>query len=182
MKRFLGIFAILLLLVLSGCSKEDDSPVPTASLAAVDSGAVQDLSLADLATDPAVYEDRPVQLTGRYGALPLPPCDQVLHLSPATWVLSDAGVIVRVAGLENIVDLAPDELTMTVSGFWRRWDGPIGCGDAAVASTIWHLEAERIVSPNPLSRATLTPFGLAEITPATGAVSSPTAWNNTVFL
>ncbi len=82
------------------------------------------------------------------------------YLSPATWGLSDAGVVVRVTGLEPVLkSLASEGLTVMVEGRWRRWDGPIGCGNTAVESTVFFLQAVQILYPNPLARATFTPLG-----------------------
>lgn len=160
MKKFWVLAVFVLLLVMTGCRKDEVTPPTTITPNNAISRALTAVDLTVLATNPESYENQRIQITGRYGLLPKPSCNAVLHLSPSTWVLGDAGVIIRAAGLEEIVlPLAPDNLTLQVTGRWLQWEGPIGCGDAAVTSTIWYLEADRILQPNPLSRATLTPFG-----------------------
>lgn len=159
MKKLWVLAGMALLLGITGCRKEEVTPVTTVT-SDFTSKSVLVLDLTDLATDPASYENMLVQVTGQYSQLPAPSCSAVSHLPPATWVLGKAGVIVRAAGLEDIIlPLAPDDLTVQVMGRWQRWDGLVGCGDTAVTSTIWYLQAERIVDPNPISRATLTPLG-----------------------
>jgi hypothetical protein len=39
---------------------------------------------------------------------------------------------------------------MTVEGYWRLYEGPLGCGKNAPRAAIWYLEVLRIVEPNPL--------------------------------
>jgi hypothetical protein len=46
---------------------------------------------------------------------------------------------------------------MTVEGRWRRWEGLVGCGKAAVTREVWYLDVARILSPSPLVQVTLTP-------------------------
>ncbi len=159
MKKVWLVFPVALLLALTGCGKDDGATLPSpASLTAEAMGTA--VPLLDLATDPAAYEDRWIQVSGRYALLPIPPCDAAVHLPPATWSLIDDGVVVRMAGLENVLrPLASDGQTVAVEGSWRRWEGPVGCGNAAFPSTVWYLQVRGILSPNPLVRATFTPVG-----------------------
>jgi hypothetical protein len=60
--------------------------------------------------------------------------------------------------------LIPDGLTMTVTGHWRHWRGPVGCGKRATLSDVWYLAVDRILSPSPLARVTLTPANASEPT------------------
>jgi hypothetical protein len=157
MKRILFFLSVALLAVLAACGQgpAPSRDVPTGTPALID--------LDELARDPAAYEGHWVRVSGQYGELPLPLCDGVLHLSPATWGLSEGGVVLRVAGLEGVLNrLAMDGLQMTVEGQWQRWEGPIGCGRSAVQSVVWYLRARQILAPNPLVAATLTPRGFVE--------------------
>ncbi len=175
-KPWLGV-TFLLVLAISGCSKDDATPSKTATATWAGAGAVARPLLLELAASPASFENVRVRVTGRYGVIPAPVCSGVLRLPPSTWALTDAGVVTRAAGLETVVlPLAPDELTMEVEGFWRRWEGLVGCGNSAVASTVWYLEVQRILSPNPIERATLTPLGWvgASETPESGTLVHPT--------
>jgi len=162
-KKIWLVTGSLLLLLLAGCGKKDAGSLPAVPTTPVATGDMT-LQLEELVTDPGAFEGRLVQVSGRYSVLPVPPCDSALYLPPTTWSLGDGGVIVRVAGLQSMLGaLASDGLAMTVEGRWERWDGWIGCGDAAVSSTIWYLQAVRILSPNPLVRATFTPPGGAPV-------------------
>lgn len=147
---------IVLLLLLAACRGRDQAGELTATAPAE----VPLLALDTLAGKPENYEGQRVQVEGHFAVLPRPACSALVHFSPATWALSDDGVVIRVAGLERIVGpLALDDVRMRVEGRWQRWVGLYGCGDFAVESTIWYLQAERVVEPNPLTRATLTPPG-----------------------
>ena len=150
------LFLMVLTLALVSCDGGEETPTP-------DSAGISPpnrLELAELARNPASYEGQRVEVSGSYGILPAPPCNAALFLSPATWSFSDGGVVIRAAGMEDILtSLAPDGLTLLAGGLWQRWEGPIGCGDAAVTSTIWYLQIDQIISPNPISRSTLTPIG-----------------------
>lgn len=171
MKKIWLVTGSLLLLLLAGCGEKDAGSLPAVPTTPVAAGDMT-LQLEELVTDPVAFEGKLVQVSGRYSVLPMPPCDSALYLPPATWLLGDGGVIVRMAGLQGILEaLASDGLAMTVEGRWERWDGWIGCGDAAVSSTIWYLQAMRILSPNPLVRATFTPLGGAPV--PTGEAPGP---------
>ena len=174
-KTSIGV-GIFLLFALAACGKKEPTPTPEITPSVTVSSNVMLLQVAELAADPEAYEKQRVQTTGRYSVLPTPACDAELFLSPSTWVLSDAGVFVRAGGLEPILNpLAQDEMTLQVEGRWQRWEGLVGCGQAAVESTIWYLQAERIISPNPLSRATLTPStGISGTTGVTVTSTAPT--------
>jgi hypothetical protein len=39
---------------------------------------------------------------------------------------------------------------LTVTGIWRVYEGPVGCGKEPPDGTVWYLEVDRIVEPNPL--------------------------------
>lgn len=180
--RTLILTALITAAVLRGCGDGGGALAPGGSATAASAPAV--VQLPDLASDPGAFEGQRVQISGQYSSLPVPSCGAALHLSPATWALTESGVLVPAAGLEKVLQaLAVEGLTITVEGRWQRWEGPVGCGNAAVASTTWHLQAERIVSPNPLLRATFTPLGATSpllafpstsATPA-GAISLPVA-------
>ena len=165
-KRAWLVSGILLVCILVGCrNQEFASPIPTEPATV--------LQLVELAADPDENEKKFVQVGGRYGQLPVPPCDEALHLPPASWSLSDGGVVVRAAGLENIVrSLAQDGGILIVEGRWMRWHGLVGCGNSAVSSTIWYLDVMRILSPNPLMLVSTSP---SSAMPDSGLDLSPTA-------
>ena len=161
--RKIGLLLAVLVVALAACSKEEEL-TPTATVAGTPAATELPLQPADLLADPAAHEGQPVQISGRYSRLPAPFCNGVLYLSPATWALSDSGMVIQAAGLEELLEpLVPDGLTMTVDGRWEVWVGPLGCGEGAVISQVWYLHANRVLFPNPLSRATLTPLGVDTI-------------------
>lgn len=158
MKKAFPVLVGLFLLLMSGCSQDDDqTATPTATPGPVATHVA--MSLTDLATDPTGHAGRRVLVSGRFAQLPVPVCNGTIHVPPTSWALSDQGIIIQAAGLEEMIfPLAPNDLTMLVAGNWKSWTGLIGCGNAAIESTIWFLDADRIAFPNPLSKATLTPY------------------------
>lgn len=175
MVRKRRLLVLLLFLALASCAREDgDTPVPAPSLTPLPAGTV--VQLDQLISSPQNYEGQLVRVSGQFSVLPQPLCNGLVRFSPATWALSAQGVSIRAAGMEEVLlNLVPDNLTLIVDGHWRRWEGLIGCGNAAVKSTVWYLELVRILSPNPLVRLTLTPFGSPPPLPETPiALVSPT--------
>ncbi len=173
-KRVWLLLPLLLVFMLPGCDQDDSTGLSSrASLTARALGT--EVELIDLATDPIAYEDQWILARGQYGLLPIPPCDAAVHLPPATWSLIANGVVVRMAGMENVLrPLVLDGQVVVAEGYWRRWDGPVGCGAAAFPSTVWYLQVKRILDPNPLVRATSTPGGAAAID-ASSSSGLPTA-------
>lgn len=151
--------------LLSACAPETTlTPTPFLPTTTVtpNIGAASPLTvpLTDLVENPAAYEGARLQLNGRYRQLPLLVCEAVTYRSPATWGLSDGTLLAQMGGFDReLRQLLPEELTMSVTGIWRRWNGPIGCGKTAVTKDIWYLDVREILSPSPLALVTLTPSG-----------------------
>ncbi|MCK4831415.1 MAG: hypothetical protein KAS81_01545 [Anaerolineales bacterium] len=175
--RYLWLaISIALLFVLIGCGAQDGgspSPAPTGTIA-TDHATVPQLD--DLGAKPDGFEGQRLQISGLFSALPTPFCDSVLHLPPTAWALAWGGIVVQASGLESVLEaLATDGLMLTVEGRWVRWEGLLGCGESAVITTMWFLQADRILSPNPLTSATLTPRATgSRQEPATEPVRTPT--------
>jgi len=145
------------------------TPFPTAApTATTDIGGPIKLSITDLLAAPGLYLDTVVQLTGRLQKNPLIVCNSDYYASPASWGLIEEGLTVAAGGFDDQVrSLLPGDLTMTVEGRWRRWEGTVGCGKQAQQQEIWYLSVERILSPSPLTQITLTPssdVGIAAVT------------------
>lgn len=157
------------LFLLIGCGPGENAtptPFPTATAevtpALVSNGPVA-VAIADLATNPEAYEGARLQLTGQYQRSPRLVCGADPHPSPANWNLATGEAMVQASGFdEQLRTLLPDGLTVTVVGRWQHWRGPVGCGKQARPSDIWYLDVNRVVSPSPLARVTLTPTGMAE--------------------
>jgi len=68
-------------------------------------------------------------------------------------MLSDGGIDLPAAGFDTVLrELGASDIPLVVEGRWQYWEGPVGCGRRAPKEEVWHLEASRIVSPNPLSQ------------------------------
>lgn len=145
------------------------TPFPTAGPTATAAiGGPIKLSITDLLAAPGLYLDTVVQLTGRLQKDPLIVCNSNFYASPASWGLIEEGLTVAAGGFDDQVrTLLPGDLTMTVEGRWRRWEGTVGCGKQAQQQEVWYLSVERILSPSPLTQITLTPssdVGIAAVT------------------
>jgi hypothetical protein len=182
MQRRTCFYLILLaaFLSLSACFAESASPTATATATntAVPIAAEPiPLTLEELAANPDAYQNQPLRLSGRYTPRPRLVCAGETHRSPAAWGLVSGEVLAYAGGLDQLRQLLPRDLDMTVEGVWRRWEGPVGCGKAAQQEEIWYLAVNEIISPSPISRVTLTPTAgggdlIARVTPG---ASQPTA-------
>jgi hypothetical protein len=118
--------------------------------------------------------------------LPAPDCNP--YRGPAfIWSLADLAtdlvgrLRVDARGLEDVIYLVPEGTPVTVEGFWRLYQGPLGCGKNAPRAAVWYLEVLRIVAPNPFPgvlegpRVTPTAAGPEiEVTPLTTPTLTPT--------
>lgn len=181
--------ALLLLLLffagLMGCQSDErptPTPFPTPLPQAALPGAPQlaqgiPTTLADLLDNPEFFSGALVQVSGQFGQLPRLVCGQLTpHPSPATWTLQDGDALIQAGGFAGpLRELFPDDLTLTVVGRWQQWRGPVGCGKQAVVREFYYLEVTRLLSPNQLVRATLTPGGLLPAAPEPPEQETPTA-------
>jgi hypothetical protein len=160
----LGIFLLLSV----GCAAPNQpaapTPFPTAGSATstIPAGPAT-VTISEVTNALGLYQDTPIIVTGRLKRLPLLVCDSEPRPSPATWSLTDEGGVLLAAGFDQQVrQLLPEDLTMTVEGRLRRWEGPVGCGKQAQTQEVWYLDTSRILSPRTLTQATLTPAGMVE--------------------
>lgn len=190
MRRFLfGLLASLFLL--TGC-RASGVFGPAGGMTAAPVEIVRratPVTFAQLDDNPGAYEDQVIRVGGAYLKLPPPVCSP--QRGPAfAWSLTNlvqtTGDWLRIdaQGFEDVLWLTPDGTPMTVEGYWRLYEGPLGCGKNAPREALWYLDVLRIVEPNPLpvfagaGGLTLTPGGLdvqimplATLTPA----GAPTA-------
>ncbi len=117
--------------------------------------------LAELSADPEAFAGQFLQLSGAYQYLPLLVCNGETHPGPAGWQLMEEVQTVNAAGEEEIEaiqiaaggfdsqlrSLLAAGTPLTVNGFWRYWEGPVGCGKQAVPRQVWYLRVTDIVSP-----------------------------------
>lgn len=168
-----SVLGVLLVIAIGGCQREAATSTPPAAADIERSNLPATVSLLTLARNPVAFEGEDLILFGNYRPLPVPVCADTAHQSPATWVLGEGDIEIPIAGFDGALrDLAPTGLPMQVEGRWQKWEGPVGCGRRAPSQTIWHLQLDSILSPNPLSaslRQTAIPAGAA--TPiSTGAI------------
>ena len=99
--------------------------------------------------DPAAYHNRLIRVTGAYAPLSLPECGR-FRGPVVRWTLVDEGLRLDAVGFEGILSLVPDGIDLTVDGFWRLYEGPLGCGKEPPSDRLWYMEVVRLVQPNPL--------------------------------
>lgn len=163
--RFL-IFIVVLLTFIAACNGEE-RPTPTpfsnedVTEEALNPATPLEMNISDLAADPEAFANSFLKITGQYRRLPLIVCDTDPHPSPASWqLIGEDGSLIAVGGFDSqLRSLLPNDLTMTVSGVWQLFEGPVGCGKDATGTQIWYLKVSDIISPSPIARVTLTPTG-----------------------
>ena len=172
MRRLVCLLLLLLPLLVACGLGGSPAPTPFPTAAGTPSptaGGPVALTVAELAAAPGLYVDTVVQVSGLFRKQPLLVCDAEPHRSPAAWGLAEEGLLAPAGGYDQQVrGLLPEGLLMTVEGRWRRWEGLVGCGKAAVTREVWYLDVARILSPSPLVQVTLTPG-----TPGTAVADLP---------
>lgn len=110
---------------------------------------VHKVSFTELNDDPASYQNQRLQVSGIYTPISSPQCPD--HTGPIIrWSLVADGLQLNATGFEDLLRLVDEGIEMTVIGTWRRYHGPLGCGKEPAGKTVWYLEVDRIVEPNPL--------------------------------
>lgn len=183
MKNHWFFFFILLLFFLTACtSKSEATPTPFPATGTrdpnEDNSQLFSVTFPELLAGPESFEGNRIQVNGRYQRPSTRVCSTTQYASPATWTLTDGELTVPMNGFDNqLRSLLPNNTTMSVSGIWRQWHGPVGCGKAAVMQTIWYLEVRDIISPNPITNVTHTPVSPFEATQIAegGGETAPTS-------
>lgn len=110
------------------------------------------IGFAELNTDPSAYQGQRLQVSGVY--TPVEPSECFDFSGPAIrWSLVAEELQLNAMGFENLLRLILDGTEMTVTGIWRAYHGPVGCGKEPEDGTVWYLDVDRILEPNPLSGA-----------------------------
>ena len=153
-----GLAAFLLLvglvLVVSALVNRDRRPLypnlPTFTPpAATVEGELPVLTFAELNADPDAYRNRRIQVAGDYASVPPPSCTP--HSGPSIrWSLVAEELQLNAVGFENVLRLLAEGTPMTVTGIWRLYSGPVGCGKAPPDANVWFLAVDQIIEPNPL--------------------------------
>ena len=153
-----GLAAFLLLaglvLVVSALVNRNGRPLypnlPTFTPpAATLTGELAVLTFAELNADPDAYRDRRIQVAGDFASVPPPTCTP--HAGPSIrWSLVAEELQLNAVGFENVLRLLAEGTPMTVTGIWRLYSGPAGCGKAPPDANVWFLAVDQIVEPNPL--------------------------------
>lgn len=123
-------------------------PTPTPPDRLIDSTA-ETLSFATLNDDPAAFLNQVIAVTGEYTPVEVPDCRP--FAGPAiAWSLVADNLQLNATGFERVLRLVEPGTMMTVSGVWRLYEGPAGCGKQPPDGVVWYLAVTRIVAPNPL--------------------------------
>ena len=186
MKQRYFIFLLVLLTLIIACNGEQRAtPTPFAEETPAeetrDPETSLPISITDLAAAPEEYNNDFIEVSGRYRRLPLLVCNSDPYPAPATWQLqAKDGSLIDVGGFDSQVrSLLPNDLTMTVTGVWQLFEGPVGCGKNAASSQIWYLKVSDILSPSPIAQVTLTPTGdVTQIAAVDGLTAVPTPTND----
>jgi hypothetical protein len=151
MYRFAGIlFALIFLLVACQAGGNTLKPIrPEPTPVGPFDGRPIPVSFPDLNDNPGAYRDKLIRVSGTYTRLPLPTCE---HTSGPRleWALVSGNLRLDARGFEPVLRLLPGGIILTVDGFWRQYEGPLGCGKEAADGAAWYLETLQIIQPNPL--------------------------------
>lgn len=158
MSRFTLFLSLVLVSLLSACRGggvfRSDRTGPEAET--ILSGQAMALTFTELDTDPAVYRNRLIRVRGSFSSLPSPECEQFTGPNFA-WELVENDLHLKAVGFEEVMKLVPEGTTLAVDGFWRLYQGPLGCGKEPARTTIWYLETLRLVQPNPVPQLAAAP-------------------------
>ncbi|MEW5985970.1 MAG: hypothetical protein AB1791_05000, partial [Chloroflexota bacterium] len=152
---------IALVIIVAACQARPGQlgpPRPTAEGGVVILGQPATVDFTSLNANPERYQDQFIRASGAYLPLPLPGCAPN-HGPHTGWALVADGLRLDAAGYEWLLPLIPEGLPLVVDGFWRRYQGPLGCGKGAPAGLAWYLETARIVEPNPLAQTGVEAVG-----------------------
>jgi hypothetical protein len=107
------------------------------------------IDFAELNADPAARQNQRLQVSGTFTPLDAPAC--LDHNGPLLkWSLVADELQLNAVGFEDILRVVSPGIEMTVTGIWRAYQGPVGCGKEPDDGTVWYLEVDRILEPNPL--------------------------------
>ena len=106
-------------------------------------------TFTELNADPDAYRDRRIQVAGDFASVAPPTC--VPYAGPGIrWSLVAEELQLNAIGFENVLRLLDEGTPMTVTGIWRLYRGPVGCGKEPPDANVWYLAVDQILEPNPL--------------------------------
>ncbi len=169
--KSLSLFLLLFSILLVACGEDETPMTPTpfdvgqTAVAIIRSEQPTAVPLAELVAEPESFAGQFLQLSGVYHYLPLLVCNGETHTGPAGWLLVEEVQTVNAAGEaetetiqiaaggfdSQLRSLLTVGTPLTVNGFWRYWEGPVGCGKQAVPRQLWYLRVTDIVSPAQLA-------------------------------
>lgn len=134
------------------CQQNDGAfgPVePTPTLIGLINQQSVPVNFETLNSDPSIFVDRFIQVSGRY--IPLREASCARSRGPSVdWFLISDGLEMNMSGHGSIINILPNQEFVTVEGIWRRYEGPVGCAKEPQNEVVWHLEIVRILDPNPI--------------------------------
>lgn len=188
-RTIIGFYFMGLIFVLAACQvggkfgPEADGDAAGGDLSAV----AIEVSHAQLATDSETYLNQLIQITGAFVPPTQARCERHVRGPFDRWGLVNQEWRLDVVGYDDVTDYLPEGLVLTVTGYFRRYEGQLGCGKDADVTTVWYLDISHIVAPNPLPLGTggvddvvVTPLAEPTLdpflpTPTLAAIFTPTA-------
>jgi hypothetical protein len=135
-----------------------------------------EVGFAELNADPFALRNQFIRVSGDFFPQTPVACTPFKGPRPV-WGLIAADLQMDGIGLNTLPTLVPTGAELVVDGVWRLYEGPLGCGKEPPLSTLWYLEAQRIVQPNPLlfdGTDVPTAFGWEEGGSSTEPTPAPT--------
>jgi hypothetical protein len=135
-----------------------------------------EVGFAELNEDPFALRNQFIRVSGDFFPQTPVACTPFKGPRPV-WGLIAADLQMDGIGLNTLPTLVPAGAELVVDGVWRLYEGPLGCGKEPPLSTLWYLEAQRIVQPNPLlfdGTDVPTAFGWEEGGSSTEPTPAPT--------
>lgn len=151
----LGVVGLVLLLLFlftrqdsagSGLYPALPSPTPLPEIVISETSL---LTFTELNAAPADYRDQRIQVSGAFTPVTPPTCRP--YAGPdIRWSLVGEDLQLNAVGFEQVLSLLQPGTEMTVTGIWRAYQGPLGCGKEPEDGTAWYLQVDQILEPNPL--------------------------------
>lgn len=147
------VFVGLAFLALSLSGRDQRPLYPVLATATLPGGTPDfepvEIGFSELNSDPEAFLGRRLQVTGAYSPVKAPDCPSYTGLL-IRWSLVAEELQLNATGFEALLRLVEPGTEMTVVGIWSAYRGPVGCGKEPDDATVWYLQVERIVTPNPL--------------------------------
>lgn len=174
--RFQLVILFSTFFVISACQGSDGAfgpifPTPT-QIGIVNQNPVP-VDFETLNSDPFIFVDRFVRVTGRYVPKRDAVCVSRQRGPSIDWFLISDGLQMEMSGFGSVVELAPEQGFFTLDGIWRQYTGPVGCSKEPVEKTVWYLEVVRIIDPNPLVASANSANRVTIIAPSNNTAVDP---------